>query len=160
MKRPRGGSTVKQFAYATNLLGGRGKTKDEIARMSGYPPSVAANAKAKIESTEGFKNALIVLATKSNNLLLAVMSEFEARGLKGFSDADLIKALNAISGSWERVEKARAPARLKTDEGNPLLAVFQERTTVRTRTAVVEAAPAPVEVAADAPDQAGAEMDF
>jgi len=136
MKRSRGGSTVKQYAYATRILGGQGSSKKEIAKLAGYAPSMAENAKHKIEETEGYKNAVIKLAAKSNNLLLAVMAEFEARGLKKFSNADLTKALNAISSAWDRVEKVRAPDNIRTPEGNPLRAVFTRR--VETRTATIE----------------------
>jgi hypothetical protein len=150
MKRPRSGSTVRQVAYATRLLGGQGKHKKEIALLAGYSPTMAENAKAKIEDTEGFKNAVIVLAQRSNNLLQAVMAEFEARGLKKFSNADLVKALNAISGAWERIEKSRAPDRLRTPAGNPLRAVFEERVTTRVRTATVSAAAPSPEPAGEA----------
>lgn len=136
MKRPQKGSTIKQYAYATRRLSGQGSSKKEIALLSGFSPSVADNAKAKIEDTEGYQNAVIVLATESNNLLLAVMSEFKARGLKNFSNKDLNAALNAISGAWDRIEKTRAPNKLKTPEGNPLRAIFTERT----RTVEIETA--------------------
>ncbi len=133
MKRRRGGSTVKQFAYATRRLSpGKSESKKEIALLSGFSMSVAENAKHKIEDTEGYKNAVIQLATKSNNLLLAVMTEFEARGLKTFSNTDLTKALNAISSAWDRVEKVRAPSQMKTPQGNPLLGVFQRRVETQT----------------------------
>ena len=139
MKRPRSGSTVKQYAYATRRLNGQGKSKKEMALLSGFSMAVAENAKVKIEETEGYANAVIVLANKSNNLLLAAMTEFEARGLKGFSNADLTKALNAISGAWMHIEKVRAPNQMKTPEGNRLRAVFTERTT---RTVAIDTPPA------------------
>lgn len=141
MKRPQHGSTPKQFAYATRRLNPeKAMSKKEMALMSGFSRTVANNVKNKIESTEGYKNAVIVLATKSNNLLLAAMTEFEARGLSGFSDTDLIKALNAISGAWRHIEERRAPNQMKTDEGNPLRGVFQRR--VETQTVTVESIPA------------------
>jgi hypothetical protein len=105
-----------------------------MALLSGFSPSVAENVKHKVENTEGYKNAVIELATKSNNLLLAAMAEYEARGLKNFSNKDLNAALNAISAAWDRVEKTRAPNKLKTPEGNPLRAIFTERVTTRTAT--------------------------
>ena len=150
MKRPQRGSTPKQYAYATRRLSPGGATsKKEMALLSGFSPSVAENVKAKIEDTEGYKNAIIVLATKSNNLMLAAMTEFEARGLKGFSNADLTKALNAITGSWVQIEKSRAPNQMKTPEGNRLRGVFTRR--VETQTVAVESIPA--EEAASAPQE-------
>lgn len=139
MKRPQKGSTIKQYAYATRRLGGQGKSKKEIALLSGFSPSVSDNVKAKIEDTEGYQNAVIQLAHKSNNLLLAVMTEFEARGLTDFSNGDLTKALNAISGAWDRIEKVRAPDRMKTVEGNRLRGIFTRQTV--TQTAVLEPIP-------------------
>lgn len=128
MKRPQKGSTIKQYAYATRRLSGQGNSKKEIALLSGYTQSMAENAKAKIEDTEGYQNAVIQLATESNNLLMAVMAEFKVRGLSDFSNKDLNAALNAISGAWDRIEKTRAPNQMKTPQGNPLRAVFTERT--------------------------------
>jgi hypothetical protein len=139
MKRPQSGSTPRQYAYATRRLNGDGRSKKEMALLSGFSPAVAENVKAKVENTEGYKNAVIELATKSNNLLLAAMTEYEARGLKNFSNKDLNAALNAIASAWDRVEKVRAPEKMKTPDGNPLRAVFTKR--VETQTAVFESAP-------------------
>ncbi len=168
MKRPKKGSTVQQYAYATRRLGGKGKSKKEMALLSGYSPAVADNIKAKVEDTEGYQNAVIVLAHKSNNLLLAVMAEFEARGLTDFSNGDLTKALNAISGAWDRIEKVRAPDKMKTPQGNRLRGLFT-RETVR-ETTVVESIPpdSPASANADEPKDAvfhekqpvAPEMDF
>ncbi len=139
MKRPKKGSTIKQYAYATRRLGGKGNSKKEMALLSGFSQSVAENVKAKVENTEGYQNAVIELAHKSNNLLLAVMAEFEARGLDDFSNADLTKALNAISGAWDRIEKVRAPDKLKTPEGNRLHGLLTRKTV--TETAVITSVP-------------------
>lgn len=166
MRRPNKGSSLKQVAYATRVMSGGAGSKKEAALLSGYTLSMAQNAKAKIEDTEGYHNAMFALAMKSNNLLLAIMSEFSARGITEFSNADLIKALNAVSGAWDRIENRRAPNALKTPEGNPLRAIFTQR--VETRTAVLEQAespaPAPTPVpaiAAEAPAaQAPIDMDF
>lgn len=136
MKRPQKGSTVKQYAYATRRLNGQGGSKKEIALLSGYTQSMAENAKYKIEETEGYQNAVIKLATDSNNLLMAVMAEFKARGLGDFSNKDLVSALNAISSAWDRIDTKRAPNRMKTPEGNPLRAIFTKRS--ETQTVVVE----------------------
>lgn len=137
MKRPRQGSTIKQVAYATRMMNGSAESKKEAALLSGYSMSIAENAKYKIESTEGYKNAMIVLHTRSNNLLNAIMHEFEVRGLEKFSNKDLVSALNAISGAWDKIDTKRAPNKMKTPEGNPLRAVL----TRRTETATVEFQP-------------------
>jgi hypothetical protein len=141
MKRPRTGSTPRQLAYATRTLNGNATSKKEAALLSGYTPAVANNAKAKIESTEGYHNAMIVLATKSNNLMLAAMHEFEARGLKDFTNKELVAALNAIGAAWERVEKQRSPNGSKAADGSNRLQGLFTRKTV-TETAVIGPAPA------------------
>jgi len=126
------GSTPKQYAYATMRLSGQGGSKKEIARKAGFSPSVASNAKSKIEGSEGYNNAVIVLATESNNLLLAILAEFKARGMKNFSNQDLVSSLNAMTKAWEKIETRRATSKMKTPEGNPLRAVFTKRVETRT----------------------------
>ena len=42
------------------------------------------------------------LAVDSNNLALAAMSEFKARGFSDVSNKDLIGALNAIGSAWSK----------------------------------------------------------
>lgn len=100
--------------------------------------NVAENAAAKIEKTEGYHNAMIGLATKSNNLMLAALHEFEARGLTKFTNKELIGALNAIGAAWERVEKRRNPDGGKLPPGgNRLAGIFKRTTTTTTETAVI-----------------------
>lgn len=124
--------------------------------LSGYTKSMAENAKNKIENTDGYKNAVANLAHKSNNLLLAVMNEFEVRGLTEFSNKDLVSAMNAISSAWDRIDTKRAPNLLKTAEGNPLRAVFMERSV--TRTATLE--PVPSEAPATPPPTETKDAEF
>lgn len=138
------------------MMNGAADSKKEAALLSGYSMAVAENAKAKIEETEGFQNAMIGLATKSNNLLLAVMSEFNARGLKDFSNADLTKALNAISGAWDRIEAKRAPNRMTQPNVNPLVARFRER--VETREVTITELPS--ESPATAPEESIRDADI
>lgn len=130
MKRSRSGSTPKQFAYATRMLNGSAKSKKEAALLSGFSRTVANNVSNKIEKTVGYQNAIQALAFESNNLLLGVLAEFKARGLSDFSNADLTKALNAITGAWDRIETRRAPNALKTPEGNRLRGIFTRETAV------------------------------
>lgn len=118
MKRGKNGSTPKQYAYATKRLSGDGRTKKDIALSVGYSSTIANNIKHKVEETEGYQNAVIELARKSNNVVLAVLAEYEARGLEDFSNKDLNGALNAIASAFEKFNKVRAP-NSKQDE-NPL----------------------------------------
>ena len=160
MKRPQRGSTVKQMAYATRMLGGQAVSKKEAALLSGFSMSVAENAKYKIEDTEGYKNALLMLHTRSNNLLNQLLVEFELRGFNEFSNKDLISAVNAISTAWEKIGKTRAAPAMKDPEKNPLRAIFTQRS--ETRTMVLEPANAPVKVheaeAAGAPADASPQL--
>ncbi len=128
------------------MLNGEADSKKEAALLSGFSISVAENAKAKIESTEGYHNAMIELAGRSHNLMLAAMHEFEARGLSKFTNSELIKALNAIGSAWERVEKQRNPNKDPLDGKNRLAGIFK-RTTV-TETAVIPTQAPPTEEAA------------
>lgn len=127
MKRPQKGSTPKQYAYAQRKLTGGGRSKKEMALLSGFSPSTAENVKYKIESTEGYHNAMLEMATKSNNLVMATMAEFEARGMKTFDNKELIGALNAITNAWDRIENRRAPAKSKDPEQNPLRKLIMQR---------------------------------
>lgn len=141
MKRPKSGSTIKQMAYAKKLFNGQGKSKKEIALSVGYSPAMANNTEAKIEKSEGFYNALQGLALESNNLVLAVMAEYKARGFTKFSNKDLNGALNAISQAWDRIGKQRAPNGNTDPEKNPLRAVFMQRVEKQ----IINNGPGPVE---------------
>jgi hypothetical protein len=94
--------TIKQMAYAQRMLGGQGETKKEIALNSGYSPHVARSVKSHIETKPGFHNAMTKLAVESNNLALAAMHEFKARGFEGFTNKELIASLNAIGMAWAK----------------------------------------------------------
>jgi len=98
----RNGSTIKQMAYARKLFGGQGSSKKQIALDSGYSAAVSNSVSSHIENKPGFNNAMSALAIDSNNLALAAMHEFKARGFEDFSNKDLVGALNAIGGAWAK----------------------------------------------------------
>ena len=108
MKYGRKGSSPKQVAYARRVFGGQGKCKKQIALDVGYTPNVANSISSHIENKPGFHNAMAQLAVDSNNLALAAMHEFKARGFEDFSNKDLVGALNAIGSAWSRFN---APAK-------------------------------------------------
>lgn len=116
MKVPKGGSSLKQSAYARRVWGAQGKDKKTIALDVGYSPYSANSVMSKIESKPGFHNAMARLAADSGNLAFQVMSEFKSRGVKEFSDKDLISALNAISGAWDRFNKGLVQSEKPTDD--------------------------------------------
>lgn len=158
MKRTKGGSTPKQYAYAVKKLNGQGRSKKDMALSVGFSPSVANNVENKIENTEGFQNAVIKLAAESNNLVLAVMAEFKARGLTKFSNKDLVGAMNAISSAWERFEKHRGVGENRTPEGNKLKAVIMQRIenqTIHIPAREVDASPQAIK-----PEGPGLDLDF
>jgi len=90
------------MAYAKQLLGAQGTSKKQIALNCGYSPYVANSISSHIENKPGFNYAMTQLAVDSNNLALAAMSEFKARGFHEFSNKDLIGALNAIGNAWSK----------------------------------------------------------
>lgn len=128
MKIPNKGSSLKQQAYARRAWGAEGPDKKAIALDVGYSPSVANSVVSKIESRKGFQNAIALLAADSNNMALSVMSEFKARGLKDFSNKDLISSLNAIAGAWEKFNKVLIQSEKPIDTGkNKLKTIILQR---------------------------------
>jgi hypothetical protein len=105
---PKRGTSMKQMAYARRVFAGQGENKKQIALDCGYSPNVANSVSSHIENKPGFNNAMARLAMDSNNLALAAMHEFKARGFEDFSNKDLVGALNAIGSAWS---KFNAPAR-------------------------------------------------
>lgn len=93
---------MKQLAYARQLMKAEGINKKQIALDVGYSSNVANSVKSHIENKPGFNNAMSALARDSNNLALAAMHEFKARGFEDFSNKDLVAALNAIGGAWAK----------------------------------------------------------
>ena len=93
---------MKQMAYAKRVLGAKGISKKQIALDVGYSPNVANSISSHIENKPGFNNAMAALAVDSNNLALAAMHEFKARGFKDFSNKELVGALNAIGNAWSK----------------------------------------------------------
>jgi hypothetical protein len=117
MKIARTGSSMKQVAYARRAWGAKQETKKLIALDVGYSPSVANSVVSKIESRPGFNNAMAKLAAESNNLALTIMHEFKSRGVKDFSNKDLVGALNAIAGAWDRFNKGLIERDRPVDNG-------------------------------------------
>ncbi len=117
MKIPKRGSSMKQVAYARRAWGAKQSTKKLIALDVGYSPSVSNSVVSKIESRPGFNNAMAKLAAESNNLALSIMHEFKSRGVQDFSNKDLVSALNAIAGAWDRFNKGLIESEKPIDNG-------------------------------------------
>lgn len=127
MKIKRKGSTIKQMAYARRILGGDGNSKKQIALNSGYSPNVARSVTSHIENKLGFNNAISALAVDSNNLALAAMHEFKARGFKDFSNKELVGALNAIGNAWSKFNAVPKDEQSSNPTGNKLRTVVLQR---------------------------------
>ncbi len=97
---------MRQMAYARKILGGEGTSKKGVALDVGYSPNVANSVSSHIENTSGFNCAMAKLAVDSNNLALAAMHEFKARGFEGFTNKELVGALNAIGSAWSKFNQA------------------------------------------------------
>lgn len=137
------GSTPKQMAYARRIFGGQGVSKKQIALDVGYSRYSANSVVSKIENKPGFNNAMAKLAINSNNLALAAMAEFKARGFTDFSNKDLVGALNAIGNAWA---KFNGPIRGKEDgqnaqNKNKLRTVIMQRVENQTINTTAEKAP-------------------
>lgn len=117
---------MRQMAYARKILGAKGDSKKEIALDCGYSPAVANSISSHIENKPGFNNAMAALAIDSNNLALAALHEFKARGFKDFTNKELVGALNAIGSAWSRfneIPKEKNPSAA----GNKLRTVIMNR---------------------------------
>lgn len=121
------GSTPMQRAYAMRVWGAKGSDKTAIARAVGYSSWVSRSATSKIEGTKGFQNAMLKLANDSNNLALSVLAEFKARGLKDFSNKDLVGALNAIGSAWSKFNGEEKRKTAETESGNRLRTIVLNR---------------------------------
>ena len=109
MRRGSHKTSLKQMAYARRVFNGQGINKKQIALDCGYSPNVANSLVSHIESKPGFLNAMSKLAAESNNMAMSVLDEFKARGLKEFTNSEMIGALNAISQAWSKFNpQARA----------------------------------------------------
>lgn len=94
---PRHQSTTMQEAYARRVWGAQGESKHDIAINVGYSEAVARSPGQKIEAKPGFQNAIAILAEKSDNVAMKIMSEFEKRDMTDYSNKDLNSALHAIA---------------------------------------------------------------
>ena len=127
MKVTRNGCSMKQMAYARRIFGAQGQTKKDIARDVGYSTNVANSIKSHIENKLGFNNAMSQLAMDSNNLALAAMHEFKARGFEDFSNKDLVGALNAIGNAWSRFNDIGREKKPESENGNKLRTIVLQQ---------------------------------
>lgn len=148
---------MKQMAYARRILGAKGTSKKDIALDVGYSPNVANSVTSHIENKMGFNNAMAALAVESNNLALAALHEFKARGFTDFSNKDLVGALNAIGSAWSRFNTVPKEKRRDGEGENKLRTVILqqiENQNLTTESGAVKAEPPVAETVVDG------ELDF
>jgi len=153
-------SSMKQMAYAKRVFGAQGTTKKEIALDVGYSANVANSVSSHIENKPGFNYAMTQLAVDSNNLALAAMSEFKARGFSEFSNKDLIGALNAIGSAWSKFNVVKEKPN-DHPTNNKLRTVILQQIENQTLNTVKQSVPIkkPPVVAVDVVNE-GEELDF
>jgi predicted transcriptional regulator with HTH domain len=95
-------SAPKQMAYARKVFSGDIRPKTEIAVECGYSPNVSRSVRTHIENTNGFKNAMSVLATEASNIAIGVMEEIDKRGYKDLTNKELLSTINVMSSAWSR----------------------------------------------------------
>ncbi len=112
---------MKQKAYARRILGAQGKTKKEIALAVGYSGAVAHNAKAKIENTEGYANAVRDLALETGDVVMYAYASIKNRNLDKEDLKTVLRAVEVLSNAFEKFsnnknndEKALKNNRLRT----------------------------------------------
>ncbi len=161
MKIPRNGSSMKQVAYARRAWGAKQETKKLIALDVGYAPSVANSVVSKIESRPGFNNAMARLAADSGNIALTVMHELKSRGFEDFSNKDLVGALNAIAGAWDRFNKGLIEAEKPADNGkNRLRTVILQNISGNVTNAAPVGAQPPEDLIEPGPEDVPDDLDF
>ena len=104
MKRPYGGSTMKQIRYAQELIDGR-KSRRQIALDVGYSKSVANKAVEKIERSEGTQIALSKLYGKAGNLTMQMFAELQSRNLKTFDNKEILSAVKIMVDAFDKLQK-------------------------------------------------------
>ena len=155
----KGASSLQQMAYAKGTLGaGRGTTKQTLALDCGYSPNVARSAKSHIENTAGFNNAMVKLAVESNNLAMAAMHEFKARGFEDFTNKELIGSLNAIGNAWSKFNAPARDSEPRSKQGNKLRTVILQQVENQTinpgaeKPEITDAPPEPIEMEVEVVD--------
>ncbi len=101
MKRLKDGATFRQTQYARRILSGQGKNKKEIALSVGYAPSVASSVMSKIESTEGYANAVRSLADETGDIVMLAYASLKKRNLDNESTETILKSINILANAWQ-----------------------------------------------------------
>lgn len=101
MKRRRNGSTDMQKEYARRRLTGVYESKKATALSVGYTHSVAVSPKSKIESTEGYANAVRDLAEETGDIVLMAYQSLKKRNLDNESTETVLKCINTLANAFK-----------------------------------------------------------
>lgn len=145
-KIKKGTSADKQYEYARLRVLGKSTSKAKTALAVGYSETTAKSIVSHVEEKEGYKNAVAQLARESNTMALKAMDEFKRRGFEGFSNKDLVGALNAIGNAWSRFNGVNTDDN-RDKGGNRLRTVILQR--VENQTLNTPSANIPAEIAPD-----------
>lgn len=133
MKRTRNGSTPRQYAYAVKKLSGDGKSRRQIALSVGYAPSVANKAVEKVETTEGYANAVMELANETGAGILGAIKRLHKEKIPEMDAKDLLETVKVLTSAWSTFT---APLKQDTDKALPykaLLLQHVEQQTINTK---------------------------
>jgi hypothetical protein len=121
-----GGSTLRQKNYALKSFAGDGRSKKAIALDCGYPPNVANSVVSKIESKQGYKNAMVEILQESDNAVLGIFAALRDRGYEDFSNKDLISAVTAIGNAWSKFRGVVEPGETPTGHNQLKTVILQQ----------------------------------
>jgi hypothetical protein len=139
MKRSKNGSTLKQAAYAMHRLAPKGaKSRQQIALDVGYKPSVAKSITQKIESTEGYANAMRDLAAESGNVVLQILHTLKHKDMAKEDFKTLIQAADTMASVWDRMN-IKPKEKGDGEKINNLKVIFQNHAKGATVDATAEA---------------------
>lgn len=100
MKRRKDGSTMKQYAYAVKRLSGEGKSRRQLALSVGYAESTANHPAERIESTEGYANAVIELANETGAGILGAIKRLHKEKIPTMQTDELLETVKTLTQAW------------------------------------------------------------
>lgn len=128
MKRPKGGYTLKQHAYAMRSLAPEGSTtKKDMALAVGYSPGVATAVSSHIEKTEGYSNAIAALASDAGNVALKIMHKLKHADIDKMSFESAVDQLMKVAAVFEKFTPQQRQA--ESTKPNGLRAIILEHVT-------------------------------
>ncbi len=78
------------------------ESRRQLAVSVGYSQSVADKVTEKIESTEGYANAMAALASETGNVALKALNVLKNRDLSKETTAQILDAIETLGRAWDR----------------------------------------------------------